>query len=34
MLLDKFVFLLKMLVIIDVISILILIYLQQNKNNK
>jgi len=34
MLSDKFVFLLKMLVIIDVISILILIYLQQNKNNK
>lgn len=34
MLLDKFVFLLKILVIIDIISVLILIYLQQYKNNK
>ena len=34
MLLDKFVFLLKILVVIDIISILILIYLQQYKNNK
>lgn len=34
MLIDKVVVLLKVLVIIDIISILFLLYLQQYKNNK
>ena len=34
MLIDQFVVLLKVLVVIDIISILFLIYLQQYKNKK
>lgn len=34
MLIDKVVILLKVLVVIDIISILFLLYLQQYKNNK